>query len=86
MYEKLFEHLASLKGIEKVRETKNNITFILSKEHSKNINGEYLFMKAHDISKFIRFTYRLEKLNIIIDTIKLDKHYLYYIVELLENM
>lgn len=86
MYEKLFEHLANEKGIEKIRETKNNVSFILSKEHSKNINGEYLFMKANDISKFIRFTYRLEKLNIIIDTIKLDKHYLYYIVELLENM
>jgi transcription-repair coupling factor (superfamily II helicase) len=86
MYEKLFEYLASEKGIEKIRETKNNVSFILSKEHSKNINGEYLFMKANDISKFIRFTYRLEKLNIIIDTIKLDKHYLYYIVELLENM
>lgn len=86
MYEKLFEHLAALNGIEKVRETKNNITFIVSKEKSSNINGEYLFMKANDISKFIRFTYRLEKLNIIVDTIKLDKHYLYYIVELLENM
>ena len=81
MYEKLFEYLATEKGIEKVRETKNNMTFILSKEHSKNINGEYLFMKASDISKFIRFTYRLEKLNIVIDTIKLDKHYLYYIVD-----
>ena len=86
MYEKLFEYLAKEKGIEKIRETKNNVTFILSKEHSSNINGEYLFMKANDISKFIRFTYRLDKLNIIIDTIKLDKHYLYYIVELLENM
>ena len=86
MYEKLFEHLATQKGIEKIRETKNNITFILSKEQSNNVNGEYLFMKANDISKFIRFTYRLERLNIIIDTIKLDKHYLYYIVELLENM
>lgn len=86
MYEKLFEYLAIEKGIEKIRETKNNVSFILSKEHSTNINGQYLFMKANDISKFIRFTYRLEKLNIIIDTIKLDKHYLYYIVELLENM
>ena len=86
MYEKLFEHLAMIHGIEKIRETKNNVTFIISKEKSKDINGEYLFMRANDISKFIRFTYRLEKLNIIIDTIKLDKHYLYYIVELLENM
>lgn len=86
MYEKLFEYLAQEKGIEKLRETKNNVTFVLSQEHSKNINGEYLFTKANDISKFIRFTYRLERLNIIIETIKLDKHYLYYMVDLLEVM
>ncbi len=86
MYEKLFEHLALVKGIEKVRETKNNITFIISKEKSQEINGEYLFMKANDISKFIRFTYRLERINIIIDTIKLDRHYLYFIVDLLEAL
>ncbi len=86
MYEKLFEHLASLKGIEKVRETKNSVSFILTKEKSQDINGEYLFMKANDISKFIRFTYRLDRLNIIIDTIKLDRHYLYFIVELLEAL
>lgn len=86
MYEKLFEYLAQEKGIEKIRETKNNVTFVLSPEKSKNINGEYLFMKANDISKFIRFTYRLDRLNIIIETIKLDKHYLYYIVDLLEAM
>ena len=86
MYEKLFEYLSVVKGVEKVRETKNNVTFILTKEASAKTNGEYLFIKANDISKFIRFTYRLEKINIIVDTIKLNKHYLYYIVELLEVM
>ncbi|MCK5388285.1 MAG: DEAD/DEAH box helicase, partial [Candidatus Izimaplasma sp.] len=86
MYEKLFEYLALQKGVEKVRETKNNITFILTKEKSQEINGEYLFMKANDISKSIRFTYRLERINIIIDTIKLDRHYLYFIVDLLEAL
>jgi len=84
MQEKLFEHLSVTKGVEKVFETKNNITFILTKEASDNINGEFLFTRANDISKFIRFTYRLEKINIIIDTIKLNKHYLFYITELLE--
>jgi transcription-repair coupling factor (superfamily II helicase) len=84
MYEKLFEYLSKIKGVEKVRETKNNVTFVLSKESSDRVNGEYLFMKANEISKFIRFTYRLERINIIIDTIKLNKHYLYYIVDLLE--
>ena len=76
MYEKLFEHLSVTKGVEKIRETKNNVTFVMTETASQNINGEYIFMKANEISKFIRFTYRLDKLNIILDTIKLDKHYL----------
>lgn len=84
MYEKLFEYLSQTKGVERLRETKNNVTFIMTKEVSDQINGEYLFMKANEISKYIRFTYRLEKINIIIDTIKLNKHYLYFITELLE--
>jgi transcription-repair coupling factor (superfamily II helicase) len=84
MQEKLFEYLAETKGVEKIRTTKNHITFVLSKEASKKVNGEYLFTKANDISKFIRFAYKLDQINIILDTIKLPKHYLYYIVELLE--
>ena len=86
MYEKLFEYLSIKKGIEKIRKTKNTVIFIISKEETKKINGEYLFTKANDISKFIRFTYRLERINIIIDTIKLNKHYLYIIVDLLETI
>ncbi|MEC9484682.1 MAG: transcription-repair coupling factor [Candidatus Izemoplasma sp.] len=86
MYEKLFEHLASKVGIEKVRETKTNITFTLSTEKSKDINGEYLFNRANEISPYIRFSYRLDKLNIIIDTVKLNTHYLYTIVALLQIM
>ena len=84
MQEKLFEYLASVKGVERIRPTKNHITFVLSKEASRKVNGEYLFTKANEISKFIRFTYRLDQINIILDTIKLPKHYLYYIVDLLE--
>ena len=86
MYEKLFEYLAIQKGVEKVRETKTSITFIISKEKSQEINGEYMFMKANDISKFITFKYRLDRVNIIIDTMKLNKHYIYLIVELLEAL
>ena len=84
MYEKLFEHLSKIKGVEKIRELKNHITITLSKKASASINGEFLFMKANEISRFIRFEFRNERLNIITDTIKLDKHYLYYIVDLLE--
>jgi len=84
MHEKLFEYLAEQKGLVKVRELKNNITFQLSKEASHQINGEYLFEKAYEISKFIRFEFKNEQLNIIIETIKLNRHYIYVIVDLLE--
>jgi len=84
MYEKLFEYMAEQKGIEKIRELKNNIIFTLNKETSSQVNGEYLFIRANDLSRFIRFEFKNEKLNIIIDTVKLDKHYLYYVVDLLE--
>ncbi len=84
MYEKLFEHLAEQKGVERVRKLKNNIRFIITEEASQNINGEYLFIRANELSRFIRFEYKVNKLNIVIDTVKLDKHYLYYIVDLLE--
>ncbi len=84
MYEKLFEYLSMTKGVEKVRETKNSFTVILNPEVSANINGEYLFMKANDLSRFIRFEFKKERLHIILETIKLEKHYLYYIAVLLE--
>ncbi len=84
MYEKLFEYLAETKGVEKIRELRNNITFTLNKEVSSQINGEFLFMKANELSRFIRFEFKNERLHIIIDTVKLDSHYLYYIVDLLE--
>lgn len=86
MHEKLFEHLSVQKGIIKLRELKNLVTFVMDEKHSKNINGEYLFMKANSISKFIRFEFKQNKLNIIVETVKLNKHYLYYIVELLEAL
>jgi len=84
MHEKLFEYLAKEKGVEKVREIKNNITLRMSKEKSQYINGEYLFTKANEICRFIRFQYRNEQLDIILDTIKLQKPYLHVICDLLE--
>ena len=44
-------YLAEQKGIVRVRETKNSMIFILSKDASRNVNGEYLFERAYEISK-----------------------------------
>lgn len=84
MYEKLFEYLSEVKGVERLHTTKKEVTLTFTKEASDDINGEYLFMKANEMSKFITFRYRLEKVNIYIDVQKIPKHYLYYLVDLLE--
>lgn len=83
MYEKLFEHLAKEKGIEKMIKRKNNVTFVLSEEASANINTSVAQDKAHLVNRFIRFEVSTN-IRIIIDTVKLNKHFIYPMVDLLE--
>ncbi len=84
MYEKLFEHLSAKLDIEKINESKTNITLIISEEGTKKLAGDKLFSTGMKISKFLRFTYKENKIHIILDTIQLDKHWLYTMCEFLE--
>jgi len=84
MLEKLYENLALAAGVEKVRETKTSVNFVFSKEASRHIHGELLFSKASEISKFIHLDYKLEKLHINIDRMKLERSVLETIIPLLE--
>jgi transcription-repair coupling factor (superfamily II helicase) len=86
MYEEWFEKIAKEKGVEKVNQTKINIELIFSKEKSKSIVANDLFMKATSISNMFRITYKEHRMRVVLDTIKLDKHWLYYIVELISIM
>ena len=84
MYEELFEELASQLNIKRIRQTKNFIEIILPLELSSKINISQLFMDASDITRMIRFTMRGKLLVLTLDTIKLEKHFIYYLIELLE--
>ena len=83
MYEEWFEKAAKEKGIEKVNQTKVNVELIFSKEASKNMKVNDLYMKACDISNAFSVTYKSNRLRIILNINKLDKHWLFYIIELL---
>ena len=83
MYQEWFEKLAKELRIEKVNHTKNSIELVFSKEMTSKIDGEKLFTDAFHITPMFRFKMHSEKLILILDTIKLDKHYVYYLVELL---
>ena len=71
-------------NIKRIRQTKNFIEIILPLELSSKINISQLFMDASDITRMIRFTMRGKLLVLTLDTIKLEKHFIYYLIELLE--
>ena len=83
MYEEWFEKLAKKLEIEEVRQTKNSVEIYFSPEISNRIDGEKLFMDAFEISRMFRFQMKNNRLIIILDTIKLDEHYLYPLTKIL---
>lgn len=86
MYEEWFEKLAKRIGLTKVRQTKNSIEMVFPDEIVKNLNTEEIFMEAFYITNMFRFISRGSNLIIILDIIKLDKHPVYYLVELLDKI
>lgn len=86
MYEEWFEKIAKSLGINKVVTMKNNIDIELPCELSSKIDGERLFNDAYSISKMFRFLYKDSSIHIILDTIKLEKHFFIYLIELLEKI
>jgi len=86
MYERLFEVLTQKIDVEKIAETKTNITLVLSEEATGNIPGNILFSKGMNISPYIRFAFRSGKIHIILDTVGLDKHWLYTMVPFLDQI
>ena len=86
MYQEWFEKLAKELEIEKVNHTRNSVELMLSRNVTSKIDGEKLFVDAFKITPMFRFKVLQEKLIIILDTIKLDKHYVYYLVDLLSNI
>lgn len=82
MNEELFEKKARILGIKKINQTKNFIELILPPLLTQKIDGSKLFMGANDISKMFRFSMKNKSLSIILDTVKLEKHYIYYLVSL----
>ena len=83
MYEEWFDRMAKEKGVMKVNQTKSCVELIFNPEVSNKINGEKLFMEAYDISPYFKYNYHGKCLGIILETVKLSKHYIFYLIELL---
>ena len=86
MYEEWFEKLANRINISTVHQTKNSIELVFNEDIVKKIDTEQLFVDAFKISNMFRFLSKGTKMIIVLDIIKLDKHPIYYLVELLDKI
>lgn len=86
MHEEWFEKLASYLDITNIRQTKNFIEIILPKRLTDKLNIQDLFIDVSNISRFFRFSMRNNMLVITLDIIKLDKHFIYYLIDLMNKI
>jgi len=86
MYEEWFEKLAKKVDIKNVHQNKNSIELVFAEKFVKNIDTEKLFITAFKITPMFRFLSRGNNLVIVLDIIKLDKHPIYYLTQLLNEI
>lgn len=84
MYEQLFENMAYELGVSNINQNKNSIEIYIPKKITDNIDGQKLFMDISSLSRKFRFGTKLNILVITLDIVNLDKHYIYYLIELLK--
>ena len=85
MYEEWFDKLARSKGVEEIKQEKDSIELIYNIDESKNLNGEEMFMKAYKISRNFTFSYHHLRVHVTLSLKDLDKHPIYYLIDLLNN-
>ena len=86
MYEEWFEKLANKIKISTVHQNKNSIELVFDEDVVSKIDTEQLFVDAFNITNMFRFLSKGTKMIIVLDIIKLDKHPIYYLVELLDKI
>ena len=86
MYEEWFEKLVKKIKLSHVNQTKNSIELVFPEKIVKCLDTEEVFVDAYQISRMFRFISRGTNLIIVLDIIKLDKHPIFYLVNLLSNI
>ncbi len=83
MYEEWFEKIASNLGIKSVKQTNLIVEILLNSSIVEKVKFDKLFIKAYDICS--KFSFKTVNNNVIIhlNINNLEKHFLYYLVPLL---
>ncbi len=86
MYEEWFEKLAKKYNIKQVVQTDRSVEITLPEEISSNIKGDKLLIEAMNLSRSFNIKYVNKKISILLYTKDLPKHFIFYIVTLLEKI
>ena len=86
MYEEWFESMKDKKGIDKVKQTDNSIEIIFNENMTKVIKPDKLFVSAYQISKNFKLSYLNNRIVLTLSIINLKRHWIYYIIELLNTL
>lgn len=84
MYEELLEKKLKSIEVKNVVQTKNFISITLTKELTNKLDGELLFMDILSLSRKFRFSMKNNELTITLDTVGLDKHFIYYLNDMID--
>ncbi len=83
MYEELFEKEVRALDIKNVNQTKNFISLTLTKELTRKIDGELLFLDVLSLTRKFRFSMKFDELTITLDIMGLEKHFIYYLMDMI---
>ncbi len=86
MYTKWFDKLVDLLNIISVNNTRNFIEMVFSKDTISKLDVEDVFVLAYKISDRFKFQARGKDVVISLNTIRIEKHPVYYLVNLLDNI
>lgn len=86
MYEEWFEKIAQKYNIKQVVQTERSVEITLPEEISNNIKGDKLLIEAMALTTAFNIKYINKKIIITLYTKNLDKHFIFYLVTLLEKI
>lgn len=86
MHEEWFSELANQLNIKRVKQTETLLELELPVDISDKIQGDKLFLIAYNINPKFRLSYRMKKIYVSLSLVNLEKHFVYYLVPLLDEI
>ena len=86
MYEEWLEKLGNKLEVKTIKQTNTFIELEISKEISNKIDGEKLFYTAYEVSKNFKLKQVDGKIHIILSLVNLDKHNVFYLIDLFNKI